>query len=403
MRRRLATIAATVGAIVFAAGCHSRGPMPRSLAEWEQFDFAKREVGLGDLKGLSGTDLARVRGIIFGKHGRVFEDSALQAWLMPRPWYVADGQYTPERLNDRERANIEVVREAEARARPHIAPGDLLFFKDRPITSAMLGQHTQDEWDILELEIPVIHGYRVDLTEGYDGYTDESDTATVWRWYQERYWYHPTDDYPYQHPERVLSAVERANIDTIRVARLLQYAARIEPGSLDLLAGREITPKMISANKLYELRVLRNEIYARHGYRFSTKWLQEHFADKPWYTPRDDFKEIEITELERRNLATIRAREDELHAQLSTEPFTQWDVNGLTGDDARILRNEIFARHGYAFRDPKLAAYFAALSWYHPDPSFTDASLSEIEKGNVKVLRDQEIHAKSGQRFLPEG
>lgn len=394
--------------VALAAGCQRQTPTPRSLPEWEQFDFATRPVALADLKGLSGTDLARVRGIIFGKHGRVFEDTLVQRWLMPRPWYVPDAEYTPDRLNDRERANVEVVREAEARARPHIAPGDLVFFKDRPITVAMLGPHTRDEWDILEAEIPAIHGLDIDRTWGVD-MPDDADTSVVYRWFRERYWYHPVEGRYLDGAEKEMTAVERANVDTIRVGRMRQYADRVEPETMDLLRNTRLTPSMIAHNTLYELRFLRNEIYARRGYRFSTPWLRETFEGgngrmaKAWYHPRDDFRESDLTDVERANAALIRAREDELHERVTKDPLDANDVDGLTEDDARILRNEIFARHGYAFHDPKLAGYFATLSWYKPSGSFSEASLSDVERDNVKVLRDQEIHAKSGQRFLPEG
>jgi hypothetical protein len=321
---------------------------------------------------------------------------------MPRPWYAPDEGYSAAQLNDTERANIEVVREAEAHARGHIMPGDLVFFKDKPITVAMLGKHTADEWDILELEIPALHGRVIDPAEGID-FPDEGDTATVYLWFRERYWYHPDTAGPYDAWEKRTSPVERANMDTIRVARMRQYADRVEPGMMGLLQRTPLTPAMLARNTLYELRVLRNEIYARHGRRFATPWLHEHFAREHWYEPRDDFRESEISAVEKANLALIRAREDELHASLSTAPLHEYEVDGLTEEDARKLRNEIFARHGYAFHDPELASYFTALSWYKPSSAFDESQLSEIERGNVQMLRDQEIHAKSGQRFLPVG
>ena len=50
---------------------------------------------------------------------------------------------------------------------------------------------------------------------------------------------------------------------------------------------------LLTASDLYgmtndQLRLARNEIYARHGYVFSDTKLQEHFANKPWYYPIHD-------------------------------------------------------------------------------------------------------------------
>ncbi len=54
--------------------------------------------------------------------------------------------------------------------------------------------------------------------------------------------------------------------------------------------------------------------------------------------------------------------------------------------DLRLMRNEIYARHGYVFSDPDLVAFFSAEPWYHPDPGFKPAMLSEGESKTVQVL-----------------
>jgi hypothetical protein len=58
-----------------------------------------------------------------------------------------------------------------------------------------------------------------------------------------------------------------------------------------------------------ELRLMRNEIYARHGYSFSISDMQEHFAKQDWYMPRalDIKDQLTVTEL--RNEALIRRYE----------------------------------------------------------------------------------------------
>lgn len=51
-----------------------------------------------------------------------------------------------------------------------------------------------------------------------------------------------------------------------------------------------------------------------------------------------------------------------------------------------LMRNEIFAVHGRPFRDPELRAYFGQRSWYHPDPSYSDARLTPRELGNARKI-----------------
>jgi hypothetical protein len=52
----------------------------------------------------------------------------------------------------------------------------------------------------------------------------------------------------------------------------------------------------------------------------------------------------------------------------------------------RLARNEILARHGYMFKDKELAKYFAAESWYRPDPKY-NGKLNEIEGKNIKLIQ----------------
>ncbi len=55
---------------------------------------------------------------------------------------------------------------------------------------------------------------------------------------------------------------------------------------MGLFQESPISAPMLHGLNLYELRLLRNEIYARHGARFRTGWLQDYFNDQPWYQPR---------------------------------------------------------------------------------------------------------------------
>ena len=61
-----------------------------------------------------------------------------------------------------------------------------------------------------------------------------------------------------------------------------------------------------------ELRLARNEIYARHGYVFQEANLERHFSSKAWYTPSmeaDQFDEAILNKYEKANLELILAYE----------------------------------------------------------------------------------------------
>ena len=85
-----------------------------SVKKWESYNFGAQTIATGDLSGLEIYDLKLVRGIVFGKHGRVFKDPDIRRFLESRTWYKADSNFQNSSLNDTERANLDVIRIAEA-------------------------------------------------------------------------------------------------------------------------------------------------------------------------------------------------------------------------------------------------------------------------------------------------
>jgi hypothetical protein len=78
----------------------------------------------------------------------------------------------------------------------------------------------------------------------------------------------------------------------------------------------------------------------------------------------------------------------------STQLFKKELVENLSKGDIFILRNLIFARHGFSFRDKKLREYFDNIDWYMPVFSDVTKELTEIEKKNVSLLLRYEENAK---------
>lgn len=54
--------------------------------------------------------------------------------------------------------------------------------------------------------------------------------------------------------------------------------------------------------------------------------------------------------------------------------------------ELRLMRNEIFAAHGYIFKSADLREYFEKTKWYKPRYSNVDDRLTEIEKYNIKQI-----------------
>ena len=66
------------------------------------------------------------------------------------------------------------------------------------------------------------------------------------------------------------------------------------------------------------------------------------------------------------------------------------DLIGLSKKELRIMRNWIYARHGYIFKSQDLLEYFGCMSWYYPRYSDVSSMLSEMEKENVYKIKSYE-------------
>ena len=84
---------------------------------------------------------------------------------------------------------------------------------------------------------------------------------------------------------------------------------------------------------------------------------------------------------------------DDEYEWLSERQINSDDVEGMSKDELRILRNFIFARHGYIFKSADLAEYFSKFEWYTPRSHDVYNELSSIERQNVDQIK---IYEQSG-------
>ena len=293
------------------------------------------------------------------------------------PWYKPNPQFSNSMLNDTERRNLDVIRIAEAAKHATIQPGDMRYWRDRTIPARKLGKHSAAEWKVLTAEIEAIHGKRFD------------EEPWLQRYFEERYWYSASEKYD---PKK-LSAVERKNLEILSGAQKRQRKVALLPGDLEFFENRRITEQMLNGLSLHELRLLRNEIYARHGRIFRTEWLSQYFWNQPWYLGNENFKDEELSANDKLNVETIVKYENRIHQELSSKEITSALLEGLFLEDAVQMRQEIYARHGKTFKEPWLQKYFSSFDWYTADPNFTEASLTEVEKKNIATIAAYEKRA----------
>jgi hypothetical protein len=344
---------------------------------WKNFDFSQNAIRQSDVQKLSIWDLKLMRGLVFGRHGRVFKDADIKNYLEAQPWYQPNAEFKNSMLNETERRNLDLIRIAEASKHETIQPGDMRYWRDRPITARKLGKHSGAEWKVLTAEIEAIHGKRFD------------DEPWLQQYFDERYWYRANDKYE----AKKLTAIERKNLGLLSTAQKKQRNVALLPGDMELFESRTITEQMLRGLSLHELRLLRNEVYARHGRMFRADWLQQYFYMQPWYTPDENFKDESLSGNDKLNVETIVTFENRIHQELSTKAITRALLEGLFLEDASQMRQEIYARHGKVFKEAWLQKYFSSFDWYKADPNFSDAALSEVEKKNIATIAAYEKRA----------
>ena len=171
---------------------------------------------------------------------------------------------------------------------------------------------------------------------------------------------------------------------------------------------RLLTEADLDGMSAEELRLARNEIFARRGRIFREKELQDYFGSKSWYKPSidpDDFNanaEKYLNDTEIKNVQFIKSVEDRkkkdeyFFYDSDDRLLTETDLEGMSAEDLRLARNEIFARKGRKFKEKELQDYFNSKSWYKPaiDPDDFNANadryLNDIEKKNVALIKSVE-------------
>jgi len=79
-----------------------------------------------------------------------------------------------------------------------------------------------------------------------------------------------------------------------------------------------------------------------------------------------------------------------IYPQASERLLSSDDVSNLNGWELKIMRNEIFARHGYIFKKEDMRNYFTYEKWYTPRFENVDGMLTDIEKKNIETIKRYE-------------
>jgi hypothetical protein len=354
-----------------------------SRKNYDKFDFAKTKITSAQLKKLKTdgavNELALLRGVVFGKRGRIFKEKDIQEYLEKQAWYKPKADFTNAILTKTERDNLDLIRLAEAERHDTVQPGDLRLWQTREIPDDKIYTETAATWRILIAEIEAIHGRRFDEEPWLQNY------------FEERYWYKANPNYD----SSILSAIERKNLEKLNAKRDEDRKVAVSLGDMDKFQNAPLTEELLKGLALNDLRLIRNEFWARRGRKFVTPGFKQYFEWRDWYKPLKDQTKVKLNPIEEANVKLIEAVETRQRERIALEPITPEMVEGLFVEDLKVLRNEIYARRGRVFKDAKLQSYFIQQAWYQPNPDFKDEQLSETEAKNLAIIREAEQNAIS--------
>ncbi|HEX8637518.1 MAG TPA: YARHG domain-containing protein, partial [Pyrinomonadaceae bacterium] len=324
-------------------------------------------------------ELALLRGVVFGKRGRVFKEKDIQEYLAKQAWYQPKTNFTNAVLTKLERENLDLIRLAEAERHDMVQPGDLRLWQTKEIPDDKIYAETAAGWRILIAEIEAIHGKRFD------------EEPWLQKYFEERYWYRANPNYD----SSVLTTIERKNLEKLNAKRDEDRKVAVSLGDMDKFQNAPLTEELLKGLSLNDLRLIRNEFWARRGRKFVTPGFKQYFEWRDWYQPLKDQTKVKLNPIEEENVKLIESLETRMRERIALEPITPELLDGLFVEDLKVLRNEIYARRGRVFKDAQLQKYFITQAWYQPNPDFKDEQLSEIESKNLAVIREAEANAVS--------
>lgn len=78
---------------------------------------------------------------------------------------------------------------------------------------------------------------------------------------------------------------------------------------------------------------------------------------------------------------------NDLLASAPSLPLDVCALLNLSSEDLKLLRNSIYARFGYIFKDPSLIAFFEKIPWYKKNAAFSSKNLSKLQQNNIETIR----------------
>lgn len=94
--------------------------------------------------------------------------------------------------------------------------------------------------------------------------------------------------------------------------------------------------------------------------------------------------------------AAVNASCDNSYFFDHNERLGQNNVCGRSKEELRLMRNEVFARHGRSFTSSDLQSFFSKKCWYRVNSIYSDCLLTETDRQNISILQSLELVEADG-------
>lgn len=121
-----------------------------------------------------------------------------------------------------------------------------------------------------------------------------------------------------------------------------------------------------------------------------------------WYNPKEKKEAYTHDDGKKQTYTSqiYRAASDQIYKiNASKQKLTEANLKNLSKLDLEIIRNTIFARHGYSFRKETYRNFFEYTDWYVPVSNNVDQEITPLEKENIALLQRMEKYAKDSYSY----
>ncbi|KFF22423.1 YARHG domain-containing protein [Chryseobacterium sp. JM1] len=157
------------------------------------------------------------------------------------------------------------------------------------------------------------------------------------------------------------------------------------------LSGDSITGKWNAFNKTAVKSPLKTIKLSKKEFVYNPNFMLDQDSDLvDWSNPKDfveKYTDEETGKTESYKTSKNRmASEAIFKLNASKQKLTEKELKNLRKLDLEIIKNSVFARHGYSFKKETYRYFFEQTDWYIPVSNNVDKELSPMEKDNVALL-----------------